>query len=211
MVVRTLSVRGRVASRAFGEFPSCRVRPSARDSRSHSTSRMRRVLRSLPSLQRPASARKGYTGSTRAVHARQLPLTQDVLTKSAAPRIVFSGIQPTGIPHVGCAFTNRGYVHANVDPLRQLGNYFGALTNWVKLQSTAAPGDKLFFSVVGWHALTLPQDPNLLSEARTTMMALILASGIDAQRSIVFHQDEVTTQFDLVLTPTDTPNRSRIM
>jgi tryptophanyl-tRNA synthetase len=53
------------------------------------------------------------------------------------------------------------------------------------------PGDKLFFSVVGWHALTLPQDPKLLSEARTTMMALILASGIDPRRSIVFHQDEV--------------------
>jgi tryptophanyl-tRNA synthetase len=76
--------------------------------------------------------------------------------------------------------------------LRQLGNYFGALANWVKLQSTAVPGDKLFFSVVGWHALTLPQDPKLLSEARTTMVALILASGIDPQRSIVFHQDEVT-------------------
>ena len=88
----------------------------------------------------------------------------------------------------------------HVDPLRQLGNYFGALANWVKLQSTAAPGDKLFFSVVGWHALTLPQDPNLLSEARTTVMALILASGIDAQRSIVFHQDEVTAQFDSIVT-----------
>ena len=78
----------------------------------------------------------------------------------------------------------------HLGPLRQLSNYFGTLTNWVKP----------VFSVVGWHALTLPQDPNLLSEARTTMMALILASGIDAQRSIVFHQDEVTAQFDSIVT-----------
>jgi tryptophanyl-tRNA synthetase len=64
--------------------------------------------------------------------------------------------------------------------------------------STAAPGDKLLFSVVGWHALTLPQDPTLLSEARETMMALILASGIDPQRSVVFHQDEVTDSYRAV-------------
>jgi len=79
---------------------------------------------------------------------------------------------------------NRACVHdATFSPLRQLSNYFRALTKWVKLlsQATAFPGDKLFFSVVGWHALILPQDPNLLSEAQTTMMALILASRIDAQ------------------------------
>ena len=66
-----------------------------------------------------------------------------------------------------------------------------ALLNWVKLRSTAAPGDKLFFSVIGWHALTLPQDPALLSEERTTMMTLILASSIYPKRSVVFHQDEM--------------------
>jgi len=71
---------------------------------------MRRVLRFLTSLQRPAPARKGYTGSMRAVHTRQLSLTQDVLAKSEAPRIVtisFLGIQPTGtgISHVRCPFT----------------------------------------------------------------------------------------------------------
>lgn len=76
----------------------------------------------------------------------------------------------------------------------QLGNYFGALANWVRLQDAAAPEDKLFFSVVGWHALTLPQDPKALLEARTTMIALILASGVDPRRSIVFHQDEVNTR-----------------
>jgi tryptophanyl-tRNA synthetase len=78
---------------------------------------------------------------------------------------------------------------------KQLGNYFGALANWARLQDAAAPEDKLFFSVVGWHALTLPQDPKSLSEARTTMIALILASGVDPRRSIVFHQDEVNNSF----------------
>ncbi|KAF8259184.1 tryptophanyl-tRNA synthetase [Lactarius quietus] len=92
-------------------------------------------------------------------------------------RTIFSGIQPTGIPH--------------------LGNYFGALANWVRLQDAAAPEDKLFFSVVGWHALTLPQDPKALLEARTTMIALILASGVDPRRSIVFHQDEVQNHTEL--------------
>ncbi|KAI0046940.1 tryptophanyl-tRNA synthetase [Auriscalpium vulgare] len=92
-------------------------------------------------------------------------------------RVIFSGIQPTGIPH--------------------LGNYFGALANWVKLQRDAAPDDELLFSVVGWHALTLPQDPQALLAARTTMMALILAVGIDPKRSIVFHQDEVQNHTEL--------------
>ncbi|EMD34299.1 hypothetical protein CERSUDRAFT_117177 [Gelatoporia subvermispora B] len=87
----------------------------------------------------------------------------------AKPRVVFSGIQPTGIPH--------------------LGNFFGALLNWVKLQNDARPGDRLIFSIVGWHALTLPQDPRALSTARRDMLAVLLAIGLDPKRSIIFHQD----------------------
>ncbi|KAN0109813.1 hypothetical protein V8E52_008919 [Russula decolorans] len=139
---------------------------------------MRRVhipLRLLTPLQRWES--KGRVGSARDAYKLGLQSSRNVSTQSVSPHIIFSGIQPTGIPH--------------------LGNYFGALANWVKLQSTAVPGEKLFFSVVGWHALTLPQDPKLLSEARTTMMALILASGIDPQRSVVFHQDEVRNHLEL--------------
>jgi hypothetical protein len=98
--------------------------------------------------------------------------------------------------HSSCAFSfgsqsyaSRSNLSLSLSP--QLGNYFGALANWVRLQDAAAPEDKLFFSVVGWHALTLPQDPKALLEARTTMIALILASGVDPRRSIIFHQDEV--------------------
>ncbi|KAI0263769.1 tryptophanyl-tRNA synthetase [Gloeopeniophorella convolvens] len=120
------------------------------------------------------SGRSVVACSTRSLGAYS---TRNVSTNSESSRIIFSGIQPTGIPH--------------------LGNYFGALANWVYLQRTAAPEDKLLFSVVGWHALTLPQDPKALLEARTTMTALILASGIDPKRSIVFHQDEVQNHTEL--------------
>ncbi|KAI0255326.1 tryptophanyl-tRNA synthetase [Lactifluus subvellereus] len=128
----------------------------------------------------PRSLRLACTGRSNCRRAAQKlgsSLKRNVSTKSDSPRIIFSGIQPTGIPH--------------------LGNYFGALANWVRLQDAAAPEDKLFFSIVGWHALTLPQDPKMLSEARTTMVALILASGINPRRSVVFHQDEASNHTEL--------------
>ncbi|KIK96676.1 hypothetical protein PAXRUDRAFT_289745 [Paxillus rubicundulus Ve08.2h10] len=90
-------------------------------------------------------------------------------SQKPSKHVVFSGIQPTGIPH--------------------LGNYLGALSNWVKLQKTVEPNDVLLFSIVGWHALTLPQDPVSLRSARDDMLAVILATGIDPTRSILFHQD----------------------
>ncbi|KAH7928161.1 tryptophanyl-tRNA synthetase [Leucogyrophana mollusca] len=93
--------------------------------------------------------------------------SQNALTRS--PRVVLSGIQPTGIPH--------------------LGNYLGALSNWVKLQKSAEPEDELLFSIVGWHALTLPQNPATLLAARSDMLAVVLATGIDPKRSVLFHQD----------------------
>ncbi|KAF7972249.1 hypothetical protein HWV62_18558 [Athelia sp. TMB] len=91
-------------------------------------------------------------------------------SKSRSPRVVFSGIQPTGVPH--------------------LGNYLGALSSWTKLQESAASEDELIFSIVGWHALTLPQDPKVLAASRRDMLATLLAIGIDPKRSIVFHQDQ---------------------
>lgn len=61
----------------------------------------------------------------------------------------------------------------------------------MKLQRDAAPEDQLIYSIVGWHALTLPQDPKALSAARRDMLAVLLAVGLDPKRSIIFHQDEV--------------------
>ncbi|KAK0458605.1 uncharacterized protein EV420DRAFT_1543381 [Desarmillaria tabescens] len=90
----------------------------------------------------------------------------DVKSKN---RVVLSGIQPTGVPH--------------------LGNYFGALANWVKLQREAESDDVLLYMVASWHALTLPQDPVQLANARNDTLAVLLAIGLDPKRSIIFHQD----------------------
>ena len=81
----------------------------------------------------------------------------------------------------------------------QIGNYLGALRNWVKMQRDAEPQDQLIFSIVGWHALTLPQNPKSLLEARNDMLAVLLAIGLDPQRSIIFHQDQVNTFHSLLL------------
>ncbi|KAI6094821.1 hypothetical protein EV401DRAFT_2049109, partial [Pisolithus croceorrhizus] len=51
------------------------------------------------------------------------------------------------------------------------------------------PADTLLFSIVGWLALTLPQDPATLRSGRDDMLATLLAIGLDPERSIVFHQD----------------------
>ncbi|KAF9792587.1 hypothetical protein BJ322DRAFT_1116218 [Thelephora terrestris] len=96
-------------------------------------------------------------------------LYYSTVASKTRPKTVFSGIQPTGIPH--------------------LGNYLGALANWVKLQNGASPDDRLLYSIVGWHALTLPQDPKALRAARWEMLASLLATGLDPRRSIIFHQD----------------------
>ncbi|EPQ26920.1 uncharacterized protein PFL1_05555 [Pseudozyma flocculosa PF-1] len=93
------------------------------------------------------------------------------------PRTIFSGIQPTGIPH--------------------LGNYLGALRNWVDLQNGASPDDTLLFSIVGMHALTMPQDPKRLFRERREMMATLLAIGLDPHRCTIFHQDQVKQHAEL--------------
>ncbi|KAJ6567143.1 tryptophanyl-tRNA synthetase [Mycena capillaripes] len=137
-----------------------------------------RVIRVCRALQRfknssNGSLRRNYTQAS----------TNDAAVK---PRTIFSGIQPTGIPH--------------------LGNYLGALSNWVKLQKEN-PQDRLIFSIVGWHALTLPQNPKELAASRRDMLAVILAIGIDPIRSILFHQDSNAMHTELAwilscITPT---------
>lgn len=90
---------------------------------------------------------------------------------SASERVIFSGIQPTGVPH--------------------LGNYLGALREWVKLQREAGPDTKLFFSVVDLHALTVPQDAAQLKRWRAETFATLLAVGLDPKRSAIFFQSAV--------------------
>lgn len=92
--------------------------------------------------------------------------------------MIFSGIQPTGIPH--------------------LGNYLGALRNWVDLQNASRDtSDELYFSIVGYHAITMPQNPSRLRTERSEMMATLLAIGLDPQRCTIFHQDHVAEHTEL--------------
>lgn len=82
---------------------------------------------------------------------------------------IFSGIQPTGIA--------------------TLGNYLGALRNWVALQQGE---DECVFCLVDLHAITVFQDPAALREQTRQMAALLLACGIDPEHSILFHQSAVS-------------------
>ena len=95
-------------------------------------------------------------------------------SKSAPEPVIFSGIQPTGVPH--------------------LGNYLGALQQWVKLQNNAAPGTKLLFSIVDLHALTVPQDASQLRKWRKEAFATLLAVGLDPKQSTIFYQSDVCSQ-----------------
>lgn len=73
----------------------------------------------------------------------------------------------------------------------QLGNYLGAISNWVKLQNESPPEDDILISIVGWHALTLPQNAKELSTSRTDMLATLLAFGINPKRTTLFYQEDV--------------------
>ncbi|XP_059896061.1 tryptophan--tRNA ligase, mitochondrial [Gadus macrocephalus] len=87
---------------------------------------------------------------------------------------VFSGIQPTGVPH--------------------LGNYLGALETWVSLQDRYP---SVLYSIVDLHSITQPQDPAQLRLNILDMAACLLACGIDPQRSILFQQSQVSEHAEL--------------
>src|SRR3954452_20827538 len=86
---------------------------------------------------------------------------------------VFSGIQPSGIP--------------------TLGNYLGALRNWVKLQDD----HECIWCVVDLHAITVWQDPAALRQQSLEMTAVLLACGVDPKRHILFLQSAVRAHAQL--------------
>jgi tryptophanyl-tRNA synthetase len=88
---------------------------------------------------------------------------------------VVSGIQPTGNLH--------------------LGNYLGAIKNWVKMQSEV-DGDCLYF-LADLHAITVYNDPAVLSANTREMAAALIACGIDTDRSILFNQARVPGHAEL--------------
>ena len=89
------------------------------------------------------------------------------------PKRIFSGAQPTGNVH--------------------LGNYLGALRNWVALQHEY----ESFFCIVNLHAVTIPQDPKLLAEKTRELTRIYLAVGIDPDVSTIFVQADVHQHAEL--------------
>ncbi|CAO1622762.1 unnamed protein product [Parajaminaea phylloscopi] len=139
-----------------------------------------RGLGSLPSSShRPRSLVRAVAGpSSRSSHHRgRRGLSSTSRADETSERIIFSGIQPTGTPH--------------------LGNLLGALFNWAELQRREPASTTLYFSIVGWHSLTVPQDPALLLQNRRDMLAALLAVGIDPARSVLFHQNDVPEHLEL--------------
>jgi tryptophanyl-tRNA synthetase len=86
---------------------------------------------------------------------------------------IFSGAQPTGNFH--------------------LGNYLGALRNWVELQHEY----ESLFCIVNLHAITLPQDPKSLAAKTRDLARVYLAAGIDPKVSLVFIQSDVPEHAEL--------------
>jgi tryptophanyl-tRNA synthetase len=86
---------------------------------------------------------------------------------------IFSGAQPTGNVH--------------------LGNYLGALRNWVALQHDY----ESFFCIVNLHAITVPQDPKVLAAKTRELARIYLAVGIDPNVSTVFVQSDVAAHAEL--------------
>jgi tryptophanyl-tRNA synthetase len=86
---------------------------------------------------------------------------------------VLSGVQPTGNLH--------------------LGNYLGAIKNWVGMQKD----HECLFCIVDLHAITVPQDPESLRKATRETAAAYIACGIDPVNSVIFHQSAVAEHSEL--------------
>ena len=86
---------------------------------------------------------------------------------------IFSGIQPTGNLH--------------------LGNYLGAIRNWVRLQADY----ECIYCVVDMHAITQEQEPSELTASTREVAACLIAAGIDIEASILFNQSQVPAHAEL--------------
>ena len=88
-------------------------------------------------------------------------------------KIIFSGMQPTGVITIG--------------------NYFGALKNWVKLNEEY----NCLFCVVDMHAITIKQDPAHLRKSARELIALYIAAGLDPEKNIIYYQSHVHQHAEL--------------
>jgi tryptophanyl-tRNA synthetase len=90
---------------------------------------------------------------------------------------IVSGIQPTGNLH--------------------LGNYLGAIRNWVLMQDSLGAGDRAFFFIADMHAITLKQDPADLKRSTREIAAALMAAGIDPAKATLFNQSRVMEHAEL--------------
>lgn len=107
------------------------------------------------------------------MNVRQIDQAGLSTAERAARSRALSGIMPTGSLH--------------------LGNYLGAMLNWVRLQST----HEAFYCVVDLHAITTPQNPSELREKIREVTALFLAAGVDPRLSTIFVQSDVPAHAEL--------------
>ena len=70
-----------------------------------------------------------------------------------------------------------------------VGNYLGAIKNWVSLQQGSK--DAVLYSIVDLHSITLPQDPATLRQSIRNMAVYLLACGVNPEKSILFQQSQV--------------------
>ncbi len=78
-----------------------------------------------------------------------------------------------------------------------LGNYLGAIRNWVRMQDAMAQGSECLFFLADLHAISMPHDPAELKAATLEMAAALVACGIDPDRSIVFNQAQIPAHAEL--------------
>lgn len=96
------------------------------------------------------------------------------MDESVNKQVIFSGIQPSGV------FT--------------IGNYIGAIRNWVKLQDLYL----CYYCVVDLHAVTVRQDPAALRRRSLESLALLIACGLDPDKNIMFLQSHVPAHCELM-------------
>ncbi|MFA5359923.1 MAG: tryptophan--tRNA ligase [Patescibacteria group bacterium] len=95
------------------------------------------------------------------------------LQKNNKKSTVFSGVQPSGVLH--------------------LGNYLGALAQWVEMQNQ----NNCIFCVVDYHAITVKQEPKELNHRILDVVKTYLAAGINPEKSVIFQQSDITAHTEL--------------
>lgn len=101
---------------------------------------------------------------------------QNISPEQAAParkKRIFSAIQPSG--------------------QMTIGNYLGAIQNWVRLQDEF----DCVFATANLHAITVRQDPKKLRENTVSLYAILIASGVDPEKCVFFHQSQVPAHAEL--------------